>query len=54
VTRKKLTYVEKLLKDLRRNPSKTCHCPQQLTLEDAIKQNAFYELDRVIKDTLGR
>jgi hypothetical protein len=50
----KLTRVEKLLRAVRREPSKTCNDPRQLTLEDAIKQRALYKLDRVIEDTLAR
>ncbi len=45
---KRKSYVEKLLNKIRLRPSETCHDPRQLTLEGAIKQRAFAELDRAI------
>ena len=47
--RQKLSHVQKLLNQVRRDPSPTCHDPRQLELEDAVKIAAFAELDAEIK-----
>ena len=49
----KLSSVEKLLNKVRREPSPTCNDRRQLTLEGAIKQRAFADLDEAIKQTLS-
>jgi hypothetical protein len=46
--RRKRTAAEKLLHEARQNPSRTCNDPRQLSLTDAIKQRAFYNLDQEI------
>lgn len=48
----KLSHIEKLLNKVRQAPSPTCSDPRQLTLEGAIKQRAFADLDREIERVL--
>jgi hypothetical protein len=50
--RKKLSYVERLLRDVRRKPSPTVHDPRQLDLDNFTKANAFSALDRAIEAAL--
>lgn len=50
--RKKRIGAEKILHEARLNPSPFCKDPRQLTLMDAIKQQAFADLDRAIESTL--
>jgi hypothetical protein len=51
--RKKRVGAEKILHDARRKPSPFCPDPRQLTLEGAIAERAFANLDREIERTLS-
>jgi hypothetical protein len=46
------SYIEKLLTEVRREPSPKCNDPRQLDLIDAVKQQAFANLDREIRKAL--
>jgi hypothetical protein len=46
--RHKRTAAEKLLHEARQKPSPTVNDPRQLTLDGAIQQQAFHDLDQVI------
>jgi hypothetical protein len=46
--RPKLTVVEKLLKQVRENPSRTCNDPRQIDLFEHQKRAAFAKLDEAI------
>ena len=50
--RKKRNAAEKILHEARLNPSRTCNDPRQLTLEGAISQRAFDNLDEAIKQMM--
>jgi hypothetical protein len=51
--RRKRTAAEKILHEARQKPSPTCNDPRQLTLDGAIQQQAFHNLDQVIARKLG-
>ena len=52
--RKKLTKVERLLKEQREHPSPTCHDPRQSDIFSHATRIGFERLDKKIADILKR